>query len=210
MPICIIGYFGLNHFKKYDLGHFFLLGMSLWFYAYFNIRYLAIILTSIAVNYGIFYVFQKVVREDLRKSVLFFGLALNLGTLMYFKYMDFFIQNINVLFHKEYELWGILLPLGISFFTFQQISFIIDAYKREAPMYSLLHYASFVAFFPQLIAGPIVTHDELVPQFLDEKKKTIDWENMARGIYIFVLGLAKKVLLADTFGNAVNSVGGGI
>lgn len=132
------------------------------------------------------------------------GLVFDIGILLYFKYMDFFIRNINVIFHREYKLWGILLPLGISFYTFQQISFLIDTYRKEAPQYGFLYYASYVAFFPQLIAGPIVTHDELIPQFLEEKRKHVDWDYMAKGIYIFILGLAKKVLLADTFGKAVD------
>ncbi len=204
LPACILGYYTINHFKKYELAQFFLLAMSLWFYAYFNISYLFIILGSIAVNYCICLFFRHISGAKARKALLLIGLLLNIGILIYYKYMDFFIRNINAVFRKEYALWGILLPLGISFFTFQQLSFVIDAYKREVPEYSLLYYASFVTFFPQLVAGPIVTHDELVPQFLDRERKRIDWDYMAEGIYIFVLGLSKKVLLADTFGNAVN------
>lgn len=205
LPICLLGYYGINHFKKYTLGQSFLLGMSLWFYAYFNASYFFIILGSIAVNYCIYLFFKKVSETNIRKLVLIMGLLINISILIYFKYMDFFILNINLIFHKEWALWNILLPLGISFFTFQQISFIIDSYKGNTPpCYSFLYYASFITFFPQLIAGPIVAHDELIPQFLDKRRKNIDWSYMAKGIYIFVLGLSKKVLLADTFGNAVN------
>lgn len=204
LPVCLLGYYGLNHFKKHNLAQFFLTVMSLWFYAYFHIAYLLIIISSILLNYGVYLILKKTAKANIRKIALFSGIAVNIGVLMYYKYMDFFILNINKVFHKEYALWGILLPLGISFFTFQQISFIIDTYRGEVANYNLLYYASFVTFFPQLIAGPIVTHDELLPQFLDEKRKSIDWEYMALGIYIFALGLAKKVLLADTFGNAVN------
>ncbi len=204
LPVCILGYYTLNHFKRYALGQIYLLLMSLWFYAYFNVSYLFILLGSVAVNYGIFLAFQKLSGKRARKAVLAGGLIINIGALLFFKYMDFFIANINALFHKEYALWGILLPLGISFFTFQQISFVIDSYRGEVPSCSFLYYASYVTFFPQLIAGPIVTHDELIPQFLDEKRKRIDWDAMSAGIYIFVMGLAKKVLLADTFGNVVN------
>lgn len=194
----------LNHRQCYILGQIFLLVMSLWFYAYFNINYLFIILGSVAANYGIYMVFCRLSVEKARKIVLAVGLLINIGVLLYFKYMDFFIRNINMIFHKEYSLFGILLPLGISFFTFQQISFLVDAYKKEVPQCNFLYYASFVTFFPQLVAGPIVTHGELIPQFMDGRRKRIDWDYMSQGIYIFVLGLAKKVLLADTFGNAVN------
>lgn len=204
LPVCILGYYILNFYKKYTIGQLFLLAMSLWFYAYFNVSYLFIILGSIVVNYGIYAAFQKISGETARKFVLTIGLILNIGVLFYFKYMDFFIRNVNVVFHKEYGLKGILLPLGISFFTFQQISFVVDAYKREVPQCGFLYYASFVTFFPQLVAGPIVTHDELIPQFMDKSRKRVDWDYISEGIYIFVIGLAKKVLLADIFGNAVN------
>ncbi len=204
LPVCLLGYYGLNHFKKYKFAQMLLVVMSLWFYAYFHLAYLFIIISSILLNYGIYLILKNTAKANIRKIALFSGIAVNIGVLMYYKYMDFFILNINKVFHKDYAPWGILLPLGISFFTFQQISFIVDTYKGEVDNYNLLYYASFVTFFPQLIAGPIVTHDELVPQFLDEKRKSIDWEYMAQGIYIFALGLAKKVLLADTFGNAVN------
>lgn len=199
-PLCLIGYFGLNHFKKYTLSQAFLLLMSLWFYGYFNLYYLPIMVFSILFNFFIY----KALQKKKHKAILIAGLAVNLGVLAYFKYMDFFITNVNRFFSQDFNLLNIVLPLGISFFTFQQLSFVIDSYKGEVPTYSLLHYASFVTYFPQLIAGPIVTHDELVPQFMDESKKKINWDNFAKGIYIFAIGLAKKVLIADTFGNAVN------
>lgn len=202
LPICLIGYYTLNHFKKYKLGQLFLLLMSLWFYAYFNLSYLAIIVISILFNYGIYKLLEK--NNNHRKFFLILGLLVNIGAFFYFKYMDFFIQNINVLFNKNIPFLKIVLPLGISFFTFQQLSFVIDSYKKEVPKYNLLYYACFVSFFPQLIAGPIVTHDELVPQFLDEKKKKFNYDNFGKGLYGFTLGLAKKVLIADTFGVVAN------
>ncbi|MBE5883579.1 MAG: MBOAT family protein [Lachnospiraceae bacterium] len=203
LPLCLIGYFTLNHFKKYSLGQLFLLGMSLWFYAYFNARYLFIILASILINYGAYLLIRRCRGTRRSKAVMIAGVAINVGILLYFKYMDFFIGNVNALFKTDFNLLNILLPLGISFFTFQQISFIVDAYREEIPDYGFLHYASFVAYFPQLIAGPIVKHDELVPQFMDVDKKKFNADNFAQGIYIFTFGLAKKVLLADTFGSVV-------
>lgn len=176
--------------------------MSLWFYGYFNIKYLILIISSIGINY-FFYKILKL-KKFKKQWILLIALLFNLGVLFYFKYYNFFIENVKLLFQKEFPLKTIILPLGISFFTFQQISFVVDAYKGEIPSYSLLDYACFVTFFPQLIAGPIVTHDELVPQFMDERKKTLQWDNFAKGLYIFTFGLAKKVLLADTFGSAAN------
>lgn len=204
LPICIFGYFFLNQSNKKKIAQFFLLFMSLWFYAYFNLKYLLIILVSIMSNY-IFYIFlNKTGKQSIRKLILFIALSINIGLLFYFKYYNFLIQNINIICKQDLTLKTILLPLGISFFTFQQISFVIDAYKKEIPQYGFIHYASFVTFFPQLIAGPIVTHDELIPQFMDESKKIFSWNNFSKGIYIFTFGLSKKVLIADTFGNAAN------
>lgn len=204
LPICLIIYFSLNHFKKYKLANAFLLLMSLWFYGYFNYSYLAIITASILVNFGIYKCFQKTENKYARKLLLWFGILFNLGLIFYFKYFNFFIDNINIIFKTGFNVEKILLPLGISFFTFQQLSFVIDAYKKEVKQYSFLEYAVFVTYFPQLIAGPIVTHDELIPQFQDKKKRKFSWENFSKGIYIFILGLAKKVLIADILGNVVN------
>lgn len=218
LPICLLGYFCLNRLEKYNTALLFLLGMSLWFYGYFNPKYLFVILISIIVNYGFYYLISlplhlpsgkehlnsKIASPAFRKFILLAALFFNIGALLYFKYMDFFISTINHIFHTNHALLHIVLPLGISFFTFQQISFIIDAYRGEVPKYNFLHYACFVSYFPQLIAGPIVTHDELVPQLMDRHKKKINWDNLAAGIYLFTFGLSKKVLLADTFGNAAN------
>lgn len=204
LPLCLIGYFLLNKFKQYTLAQVFLFGMSLWFYGYFKVKYLGIILASILINYLVYLGINRSGTKRKAKGIMIAGVCINVGILLYFKYMDFFISNINALLGTEIGFLRIVLPLGISFFTFQQISFIVDAYRGEIPGYGFWHYAGFVAFFPQLIAGPIVTHDELVPQFLDEKKKHPDAENIAQGIYIFALGLAKKVLLADSFGKIVS------
>lgn len=204
LPLCLTGYFGLNHFRKYTLAQVFLLGMSLWFYAYFEISYLWIILSSIALNYGMIRLMDKTTAYWQRKAIMLVTVLLNFGVLFYYKYFDFFLYNLNRFVHTDFALHNILLPLGISFFTFQQVSYVIDAYHGEVQQYSFLQYASFVAYFPQLIAGPIVTHDELIPQFMDESKKHFQWENFAKGLFMFALGLGKKVLLADTFGVAAN------
>ena len=136
------------------------------------------------------------------------GVLANLLVLFYFKYFDFFLENVNVLFGSSFELRNILLPLGISFFTFQQISFLVDTYRGELEKVSFVDYALFVSFFPQLIAGPIVVHEEMLPQFerigKDDRDRKEKIEIFTRGIYVFVLGLSKKVLVADTFGKAVD------
>lgn len=204
LPLTVIGYYSLNHFKWYSISKLWLLMMSLWFYAYFNAKYLVIIVGSILFNYFINHCFFKVNSVLWRRLLLVLALAANLGVLFYFKYYDFFLQNINSLFAQDFVLKKLLLPLGISFFTFQQLSYVIDCYKKEVPNYNILDYALFVAFFPQLIAGPILTHNEIVPFFEDEARKKFNYEHFAKGLMALSYGLAKKVLIADTFGNAVN------
>ena len=206
-PIVIIGYFTLNHFHKYNLSKVFLLIASLFFYGYFNWWYLLIIIGSIILNY-IFSVTMLKTPKDrsaFRKIILALALTLNIGSLFFFKYYDFFIGNINGIFNTNVTLLNLMLPLGISFFTFQQLSYVIDSYKNEVPVYSFLDYSLFVTYFPQLIAGPIVTHDEMVPQFADSEKKKFNSDNFAKGLYAFAFGLAKKVVIADSFGLVVDS-----
>ncbi len=208
LPITLIGWYGLNHYKRYELAKFFLTAMSLWFYGYFNLYYLTIIIASIAVNYllSIFLTFDK---SKLWQRIgplicLIAGITFNLGLLFYFKYYDFFIENINSAFHTGFALKKILLPLGISFFTFQQLSFIIDRCLGRADHYSLVTYAAFVTFFPQLVAGPIVLHTEMIPQLEDTFNRRFNAQNFAQGIILFVLGLGKKVLLADVLALVAN------
>ncbi len=203
LPLAVGGYFILNRLGRYRAATVFLFLMSLWFYAYFNISYLPLMLASIAVNYTLCRSMARTGRVWLRRLLLSAGIIFDLGMLFYYKYFDFFSENINALFSADLPLRGLILPLGISFFTFQQMSLVIDTYKKEAPEYPFFDYALFVCFFPQLIAGPIVTHDELLPQFADPEKRILSWDNIARGTYVFVIGLAKKVLLADVFGIAV-------
>lgn len=202
LPICILGYFILNKLNNKKIGLGFLFLMSLWFYGYFNPYYLFIILSSILINYLFYRLFARL--HSHRKAMLVTALITNIGILFYFKYFDFFIENVNALFNTDFALKNILLPLGISFFTFQQLSFIIDAYRGEIKNYNFIEYALFVAFFPQLIAGPIVTHDEMIPQFRDNNKKRFDWDNFSKGLYLFALGLSKKVLIADFFSKTVD------
>ena len=205
LPLVIIGYFGLNHFQKPALAKCFLLGMSLWFYGYFRPSYLLILVTSILGNYAL-YRFLRLPdqKKSLRKAVMILGVLLNVGTLGYFKYLDFLFRELNLILHTDIPLLGILLPLGISFFTFQQLGFVIDSYRGETGNYSFLDYALFVSFFPQLVAGPIVTHGEMIPQFQDTSKKHFQTENFTKGCIYFILGMSKKLLLADTFGRAVD------
>lgn len=201
LPLCLLLYFGANHYGKYELGKIVLILMSLWFYAYFNVKYLPIMLGSIAVNFLLYRCLEK---YSARKMIVTIGILLNLAVLFYYKYYNFFAENINTVFGTDMLFNKVILPLGISFFTFQQIGFLVDVYRGEVERYSFSDYALFVSFFPQLIAGPIVTHKEMVPQFQDRKRKKFDRDSFAVGLYGFVLGMSKKVLVADTFGRGAD------
>lgn len=204
LPLSVIGWYLLNRTKSELLPKVFLLGMSLWFYGYFNYKYLYIIIVSIIANFLLFKLLKSNVHNLLRKSAFVVGIVLNIGLLFYYKYLGFFTENINAVFNTDFFVTKLLLPLGISFFTFQQVSFVIDSYKKTVPDYSFVDYALFVSFFPQLIAGPIVLHNEIIPQFADKANKYLNFENFSKGLYAFSFGIAKKVLIADTFGNIAN------
>lgn len=204
LPLALLGWYGLNKIKAYKSAGLFIAAMSLWFYGYFNLYYLAIIVISMLGNYFLSFLMKFSKSRFSARIGLAAGLCLNLGLLFYFKYYDFFLENINTLFHTDFALKHILLPLGISFFTFQQLSFIVDRCTGKAEHYSFINYVTFVTFFPQLIAGPIVLYKEMMPQFEDISNRRFDPDNFAKGIVLFTIGLGKKVLLADVLALIVN------
>lgn len=199
-PIALILYYILNHSKKYKLAQGVLIVMSLGFYAYFHLWYLFVLIGSIVVNWFL----SRTILGKRKKYILVVGIILNISVIFVFKYYNFFLENINYIFKSTLPLLNILMPLGISFFTFQQISYLIDSFRGETQDYSFLEYALFVCFFPQLIAGPIVLHQEMIPQFRNVELKTFNNEKFAKGIYLFAVGLVKKVLLADTISVGVD------
>ncbi len=203
LPITFLIYFYLNHKRLTEASKGFLVFSSLFFYSWWNIAYLPIILSSMLFNYVIGNSLNKETGEDhhrlTKKSLLAFGIVSNIALLGYFKYTDFFMENFNLAFNTNAELLNLALPLAISFFTFQQISYLVDSYKQETKEYNFLNYALFVTFFPQLIAGPIVHHKEMMPQFAKTKNKVINYKNISMGLFIFPIGLFKKVVIADTF-----------
>lgn len=204
LPITLFGYFTFNHFHKHSFAKVWLIACSLFFYGYFNLSYLWIIVLSILINYCIIFFFEKNTQDSwLKKFVFGFGLFFNIGLLFFYKYLDFVFETVESIFKTDSIHLGLILPLGISFFTFQQLSFLIDSYNGKVTTYNILDYSLFVTFFPQLIAGPIVLHHEIIPQFENPQNLKFNTDNLAKGIYVFSKGLAKKVLLADNFGKIV-------
>lgn len=171
---------------------------SLIFYAYWNINYLLLLLASVFCNYVLHRVICRCQGEARGKILLYVGIVLNLGLIGYYKYYNFFADNIAVLCGKDFHNLDIFLPLGISFFTFQQIACLVDTYKGEMEAAGICEYVLFVTFFPQLIAGPIVRATEIVPQIklLGEKISSSD---VKFGLTLFSFGLFKKVVIADYF-----------
>ncbi|AFL69178.1 MBOAT family O-acyltransferase [Sulfurospirillum barnesii] len=201
LPVVFFGYFFLTSKRLVIVSKVWLVLGSLFFYAWWNIAYLPLILFSMLMNFGIGSSLgnNKVRLKISKKTILMFGVILNLTLLGYFKYSDFFIANFNLLSEKDVSLLHVALPLAISFFTFQQIAYLVDSYRNETKEYDLLNYALFVTFFPQLIAGPIVHHKEMMPQFFRTHNYVKNYKNIAIGIFIFSIGLFKKVVIADTF-----------
>ena len=208
LPITFIVYFLLVKNKLFTASTSWLVVASLFFYSCWNVIYLPLILISIIFNYLLS---TKIIEYDTKnykniskKQLLYIGLIFNIGLLVYFKYMDFFITTANISLGTDFSLLSIALPLAISFFTLQQIAFLVDSYENLVKKSDFLNYTLFVTFFPQLIAGPIVHYKEMMPQFLDPKNKIINNDNISLGIFIFSIGLFKKVILADTFATWAN------
>jgi D-alanyl-lipoteichoic acid acyltransferase DltB (MBOAT superfamily) len=201
LPITFFIYFFLLNRRLVVGAKGLLVFASLFFYSWWNITYLPIILSSMLFNYVIGNSlndnFSKVKMS--KKLLLGVGIAANLSLLGYFKYADFFISNFNFVFDSSVDLMHLALPLAISFFTFQQIAYLVDSYRAETKEYDFLNYALFVTFFPQLIAGPIVHHKEMMPQFASKWNLVKNYKNIALGLFIFSVGLFKKVIIADKF-----------
>lgn len=209
LPVTLLIYVILVHNRKKEAAMTWLVVASLFFYGWWNPAYLLLITGSMLFNY------YTGVQLSYRQNRLLLGIAIavNLGLLGYFKYANFFVENISDLADLGWNIEHIVLPLAISFFTFQQIAYLVDAYRRETSEYNFLHYALFVSFFPQLIAGPIVHHKEMLPQFIRETARSIEYRHLAIGVSVFILGLFKKVVVADSLApysiEAFNAVAAG-
>ena len=180
-------------FKNYTL----LLG-SLFFYFYGDSKYIVLLLISSLVNY----ILGRLISKKNKKLFLIIGLIFNFGLLFYFKYFNFFLSNINSLFKTNINLFSIVLPLGISFYTFKNASYLIDVYKnRVNSEKNFINYFTYIAMFPSLIQGPIVRYKDI-----DLKDKKISFDNFAMGVERFIIGLSKKVILADTLAKLVTSL----
>ncbi|MBL4590097.1 MAG: MBOAT family protein, partial [Alphaproteobacteria bacterium] len=193
LPVTLLGYTLLG--KNRTLVIYWLTLASWVFYSFWNPVYFPLLLGSIIVNFGL----GKLIARRNSKMILIWGIGLNLALIAYYKYSGFFLSMAIPNDSPAFSLASTILPLGISFFTFQQIAYLVDTYKKQTVKHSFSEYALFVSFFPQLIAGPIVQQKDVLPQFHRNKFK-LSQRLLFFGLSYFILGLFKKVAVADTFG----------
>jgi alginate O-acetyltransferase complex protein AlgI len=194
LPLCFGGYYGLSRTINQRAATTWLALCSIFFYGWWNPAYIGLMVGSILANYSFGLLLAGKYRS---KMLLMLCVTMNLLLLGYYKYTDFFIVNINELAGLDWQLHNIVLPLGISFFTFTQIAYLVDVYRAEVREARLTDYFLFVTYFPHLIAGPIIHHKEMMPQFSYKATEQITAQNLTAGMVLFTIGLAKKILIAD-------------
>jgi len=203
LPIVFIGTFLIGK-RNQSLAIVWLCIASIFFYALWDVSFVLLLVLSITFNYSTAYYIGKrlaIYSYAQAKKLLTTAIAINLLILGYFKYANFFITTTTQIFGYNFPSQDIILPIGISFFTFTQIAFLVDVYRGKVKEYNFTRYMLFVTYFPHLIAGPVLHHKQMMPQFGNSNTFRINAENIAVGMTIFVLGLAKKVVIADTLAN---------
>ncbi len=196
LPITVLGFFLVGRWGK-AVGAAWLAAASLFFYGWWDYRYLALLIGSICANYFAGGYIVRHASSAKGRLALISAIAVNLLLLGYYKYADFFISTSNIFLGTDWAVLNIILPIGISFFTFTQIAFLADAYAGKVTEYRFIYYVLFVTYFPHLIAGPVLHHKEMMPQFDEDRNYRPNPANFAIGLTIFTIGLAKKVLIAD-------------
>ncbi|MBM6575434.1 MBOAT family protein [Microvirga sp. SRT01] len=199
LPVVVAGYWALAATGRHRPRLIWLAAASLFFYGYWAPRYILLLVFSMTVNYLLAAAIQRLPEgAGRRRNLLIGGIVFNLALLFYFKYFNFFIDNLNAVTGAGITIARIVLPLAISFFTFQKIALLFDVYRKKVRLGPVTEYVTFVLFFPQLIAGPIVHYSELAPQLADRPRLSAASRNILIGLIIFAIGLFKKTVLADT------------
>jgi alginate O-acetyltransferase complex protein AlgI len=202
LPVCLAGFYGLAHVNR-EWAKTFLMFASFVFYGWWNLNYVPLLVGSIIFNYWVGGNIQNAVLADRMPQARVWrntGVLVNLGLLCYFKYTNFLVDNINTLLNTDFTLNHIILPLGISFYTFQKIAYLIDSARGQIKQSGLLGFSLFAVFFPQLISGPIVRYDEVYPQFETRCFVGAAKRNIMVGLVMFAIGLFKKTVIADSAG----------
>lgn len=205
LPLVLMGYYLVTRIH-HKLAAVWLCVASLIFYGYWNQNFVLLLLTSVTFNYIMGLQLEKYKNSATSKILFLFSISGNLGVLTYFKYGNFFISTMSNLTGLEASFVNVALPLGISIFTFTQITFLVDVYRGMACRYDFIDYLLFVTYFPHLIAGPILHHKEMMPQILSLGIHNVQIEKLATGLLIFSIGVGKKVFLADNFAEYASPV----
>lgn len=206
LPVTVVLFYVVAHMWGNRFAIIFLTFGSLFFYGWWDFRYVPLLVASIIFNYVIGGCIERQNNVRCKKMILGAGIVCDLGILGYFKYAAFIITTINDMLGIGLFVPQITLPLGISFFTFTQMAYLIDVYRGIAHNHSVSSYSLFVTVFPHLIAGPIINYREMMPQFLKKEQFVVDWNKFALGITLFSIGLFKKVVIADNLALWVNAV----
>lgn len=206
LPISILGYYFFLNISLRGYALLFILIASFFYYAYWRVENVLIIFVSIVLNYFLGNMLSST--KKCKKYIFIFSVFINLLILFYYKYTIFFLETINSITSSHIPIPQIILPIGISFFTFQQIAYLSDIYtgKYDPTGEGLLNYSLFICFFPQLVAGPIVHHKEMMPQFASAEIGIVNWESILKGLLLFSMGLAKKVLIAEPLSPVVGYI----
>jgi len=197
LPISLLGFHWLGRYRGTSYACGWLVLCSLFFYGWWNPKYVGLMLASILFNYVIGGWLAQAAWQSKKRTILVLGIVADLALLAYFKYANFFISTINATADTSFNLHNIILPLGISFFTFTQIAFLVDVYRGIATERNFISYCLFVSYFPHLIAGPVLHHKEMMPQFSRRTNFDLDYRYLSVGTTIFVIGLFKKTVIAD-------------
>ena len=210
LPITFAAFFAIARYSR-QLAALWLFAASLFFYGWWNPAYVGLLVGSILFNFAIGTAISREHKRGARlrsKLLVWIGVSADLALLAYYKYANFFVSNANEFLNTGWHTEAIILPLGISFFTFTQIAFLVDAYRGEVKESNFIHYGLFVTYFPHLIAGPVLHHKEMMPQFALDRTYRLQWDNLSVGLTVFAIGLFKKVVLADGIAPFVSPVFG--
>lgn len=205
LPITLAGYYLCRRFMSLPASKVFLIAASLVFYGFGDYRFVPVLVFTAVLSYFAGQGVRRCKNRCGRRLFFLLGLFENLGILFYFKYTNFFIENINAVLGSSYSLVNVILPLGISFYTFQIITYLVNTMRGETEDGGFVNFMVFVTFFPQLIVGPVMQHEDMLPQLGEESFGCPDSRAVIQGIVLFSIGCAKKILLADTLiGHAQN------
>ena len=204
LPVTLVGFFVLARWLGVQYAALWLTLASFFFYGFWAPEYILLLLASICLNYGAGGLIVNAATPQRSKTVLIAAITIDLGLLAYFKYMNFFAESVNGLFGHVLPHFDIVLPIGISFYTFTQIAYLVDTYRSRRRERNPIHYALFITYFPHLIAGPIIHHAQVMPQFSRPSVYRPALNTIVAGLAFLVIGLAKKVLIADEISPIAN------